>query len=174
MLELGRAEASAIINAPIEHVNVSEWMFTLTSEEYAACSKDHQSAAQGRLPSGTRFSVNVERADSLLVVQHYIETVSERHRVVAFSPNSVFWMNDTDYAFAQVTWEVAVEKDDEEHCVLTCSAFSESDNEAFVTKLHSALKEFAAEKSPLQLHMEEETPLFAKDIERKALAGIWM
>lgn len=173
MRKLGEATATAIIHAPIETVNISDWMFTLTSEEYTACSKDHQSAAQGRLPSGKRFSVNVERADTLLVVQHYIETVSERHRVVGFSPNSVFWMNDTDYAFAQVTWEVTVEKHDSKHCVLECSAFSESDNEAFVTKLHSALKEIAAEKSPLQLHMEEETPLFAKDIERKALAGVW-
>ena len=174
MFQLGTAEASAIIHAPIDRVDVSEWMFTITSEEYAACSKEHQSAAQGRLPSGTRFSVNVERADSLLIVQHYIETVSERHRVVGFSPNSAFWMNDIDYAFAQVTWEVAVEKLDDEKCMLTCSAFSESDNEAFVTTLHNALKEAGSEKSPLQLHMEEETPLFAKDIERKALAGIWM
>lgn len=74
---------------------------------------------------------------------------------------------------AQITWELKVAKLDEKRCKLTCRALSETANEAFVTKLREATKGVPAEKSALQLHINEETPLFGKDIERKALAGVW-
>ena len=49
MFLVGTASAKAIINAPIESIDMGEWMFTLKSEEYAACAEGHQGAAQGRL-----------------------------------------------------------------------------------------------------------------------------
>ena len=174
MARIGEARATAIIHAPIEYVNLAEWMFSITSEEYAACAVGHQSAAQGRMASGKRFSVNLEVVAGMLMVQHYIETVSERCHVVGFSPNTVFWLSDTDYVLAQVTWELRVEERDATSCELTCGALSESDDEPFVAKLHEALKDVPAEHSPLQQHIEEEAPMFAKDIERKALARVWM
>lgn len=174
MLTVGEATAKAIINAPIESINLGEWMFTISSEEYAACAEGHQSAAQGKLVSGKRFSVNLEVVGGMFMIQHYIETVAERDHVVGFSPNTVFWLNDTDYVFAQVTWELKVAKLDEKRCELTCRALSESENEPFVTKLHEALKDVPVENTPLQQHINEETPLFGKDIERKALAGVWV
>lgn len=173
MKKLGEATAKAIVNAPIELINLGEWMFTITSEEYAACAEAHQSAAQGRLASGKRFSVNLETTENILIVQHYLEKLSERDHVIGFSPNSMFWLSDTEYALAEVTWEVKVVKIDEERCELICRAFSETEDEAFVARLHNALKEAPAGYNPLQQHIEEETPLFAKDIERKALAGVW-
>ena len=174
MARIGEARATAIIHAPIEFVNLAEWMFSITSEEYAACAVGHQSAAQGCMASGKRFSVNLEIVAGMLMVQHYIETVSERRHVVGFSPNTVFWLSDTEYVLAEVTWELKVEHLDASSCELTCIAFSESYDEPFVTKLHEALKDASAEHSPLQQHIEEETPMFAKDIERKALARFWM
>jgi len=60
MIRIGEAAAKSIVNAPIESVNLCECMFTISSEEYAACAEGHQSAAQGRLASGKRFSVNPE------------------------------------------------------------------------------------------------------------------
>ncbi len=173
MMKIGESIAKVIVNAPIEAINLGEWMFTISSKEYAACAEGHQSAAQGQMPSGKRFSVNVEIVADIFMVQHYVETVSERDHVVGFSPNTVFWQNDTDFVLAQVTWELKVEKIDENSCELTCRAFSESDNEAFVSHLHELMKDVPAEDIPLQRHIEEEAPLFAKDIERKALAGVW-
>ena len=173
MLTIGEATAKAIINAPIESINLGEWMFTISSEEYAACAEGHQSAAQGKLASGKRFSVNLESVGNTFIVQHYIETVSKRDHVVGFSPNTIFWLNDKDYVFAQVTWELKVAKLDEKRCELTCSALSKSENEGFVTMLREASQHLPTEKNPLQQHIEEEAPLFAKDIEGKALAGVW-
>jgi hypothetical protein len=171
---IGEARATAIIHAPIEYVNLAEWMFSITSEEYAACAVGHQSAAQGRLASGKRFSVNIELVAGMLMVQHYIEKVSERRHVVGFSPNTVFWLSDAQYVLAEVTWELKVERLDASSCELTCMALSESYDEPFVTKLHEALRDMPAEHSPLQQHIEEEAPMFARDIERKALARIWL
>lgn len=172
-MKIGESIAKAIINAPIEAINLGNWMFTISSEEYAACAQGHQSAAQGQLPSGKRFSVNVEIVGGTFMVQHYVETISERDHVLGLSPNTTFWQNDKDYVLAQVSWELKVAKIDGHSCELTCRASSESDNEAFVNRLHEAMKDLPAENSPLQLHINEETPLFAKDIERKALAGVW-
>lgn len=173
MKTIGESIAKTIINAPIEAINLGEWMFTITSDEYAACAEGHQSAAQGRLPSGKRFSVNVEIVAGIFMVQHYIETVSERNHVVGLSPNTVFFQNDTEYVLAQVTWELKVEKIDDQSCELTCRAFSESENETFVDELLEMLKDVPEKDLPLQKHIEEEAPLFAKDIQRKALAGVW-
>ncbi len=172
-MKIGESTAKAVINAPIETINLGEWMFTITSEEYAACAEGHQSAAKGKLPSGKRFSVNVEIVAGIFMVQHYVETVSERNHVVGLSPNTVFFQNDKDYVVAQITWELKVEKIDDYSCELTCRAFSESENEAFVEELLEMLKDVPERDLPLQKHIEEEALLFAKDIERKALAGVW-
>ncbi len=173
MLKVGEASAKAILHVPIEAVNLGEWMFTISSEEYAACAEGHQSAAQGKLVSGKRFSVNLETVGGMFMVQHYVETVSERDHVVGFSPNTVFWLSDTDFVLAQVTWELTVERLDAERCELTCRALSETANEAFIARMREASKDAPPGKSALQLHIDEETPLFGKDIERKALAGVW-
>ncbi len=173
MMKIGESTAKAIINAPIEAINLGEWMFTISSEEYAACAEGHQSAAQGQLPSGIRFSVNVEIVGGTFMVQHYVETISEKDHVLGVSPNTTFWQNDKDYVLAQISWELKVVKIDEHSCELTCRAASESENEAFVNRFHEATKDIPAENSPLQVHINEETPLFAKDIERKALAEVW-
>ena len=173
MFLVGTASAKAIINAPIELINIGEWMFTLKSEEYAACAEGHQGAAQGHLVSGKRFSVNLEIVADMFMIQHYIEKVAERDHVVGFSPNSVFFLNDTDYVISQITWDLKVTKLDDARCELSCSVISESENEAFVTQLNAMLKDVPPEHTPLQQHIAEETPLFGKDIERKALAGVW-
>lgn len=173
MFLVGTASAKAIINASIESIDVGDWMFTLKSEEYAACAEGHQGAAQGRLVSGKRFSVNLEVVADIFMIQHYIEKVAERDRVVGFSPNSIFFLNDTDYEISQITWEVKLAKLDDARCELSCSVIWETENEAFVTQINEMLKDLLPENTPLQQHIDEETPLFGKDIERKALAGVW-
>jgi hypothetical protein len=173
MIKIGKSTAKAIINAPLEAVNLGEWMFTITSDEYAACAEGHQSAAQGKLASGKRVSVNVEIVSGMFMIQHYIENIAERSHVLAISPNTIFWLNDTNYVLTHITWELGVTIIDENSCELTCSVISETENEAFVKRRQEAMKDLPANHNPAQQHIDEETPLFAKDIERKALAGVW-
>ncbi len=173
MISLGEARATTTIHAPIESINLADWMFTLNSEEYAACADGHQSAAQGVMPSGKRVSINVEYVAGFLMVQHYLETISHRDHVRAISPNTLLWLNDEAYVLIQITWEIKVKPIDENTCEMTCRVVSETEDVAFAQRAHESAQNFAPDQAPLQLHINEETPLFAKDIERKALAGVW-
>ena len=73
---------SAIINAPIEKINIPEWAFNLPEKEYQDCSPAHISAAKTIGPDGRRMSINVEVIGGSLMVQHYQEEVSTPHHLV--------------------------------------------------------------------------------------------
>lgn len=173
MIQLGEASAQATINASIDSIDISNWLFSISSDEYAACAEGHQAASQGMLPSGKRVSMNVEHVAGYFMVQHYVETISERDRVLSVSPNTVLWLNDENYVIQQITWELKLKKISAESCQLTCTVISETENEAFIQATHNLTKDIDPKGTPFQLHINEETSLFAKDIERKALMGIW-
>ncbi len=173
MTKIGEAVSQAEIRANINSINISEWLFGLTSKEYEACAKGHQSAAQGTLPSGKRVSVNVEHVAGFFMIQHYVETVSEKDRVLVVSPNTVLWLDDQNYVIMQITWELTVKKIDNLSSLLTCKVITESANQKFVQASKDLSKEIDPKQSPFQLHINEETPLFARDIEKKAIAGEW-
>ncbi len=173
MVKLGEATAQATINASVNTIDISDWLFSLTSDDYAQCADGHQSAAQGSLPSGKRVSVNVEFVAGFFMIQHYIETISEKDRVLTVSPNTLLWLDDERYVQLQITWELKLEPIDANSCRLTCIVTSETENELFVQATHELTKDMDPAETPFQLHINEETPLFARDIERKALAGTW-
>ncbi len=172
MTTLGEATTQAKIYASMDDINISEWLFGLTAEDYAACAEGHQSAAQGVLPSGKRVSMNVEYVAGFFMVQHYVETISEKDRVLTISPNTLLWLDDEKYIQLEITWELQLEKIDEASCMLYCKVTSASD-EQFIKASHQLTKGMDPSQTPFQLHIEEETPLFANDIERKALEGMW-
>ena len=93
-VKFGRSQTDAVIHAPIDKVNIGEWMFTLASEDYAACAAGHQSCALGALPDGKRVCVNIESVGGVFMVQNYIETVSEPDHVLGVSANSAMWTPD--------------------------------------------------------------------------------
>jgi len=173
MINIGEATAKARIEAPVENIHLADWLFTISSEEYAACAAGHQSAAQGILPSGKRVSTNLEFVAGFFMVQHYVETISQPDYVKAVSPNTILWVNDSTYVLAQITWELRVEAINESACKLTCKVTTETENEALAQRAHQAAQHSSPGSTPLQLHIAEETPLFARDIERKALAKVW-
>ncbi len=173
MIKLGQAHATSLIEAPLGSLNLGDWMFTLTSDEYAACATGHQSAAQGRLPSGKRVSINVEFVAGYFMVQHYLETVTQRDHVLVVSPNTLMWVNDDVFVQAQITWELRARRNNDDSCELTCTVTVETDNATYAARAEEATRGVPQEQTPFQQHIEEETPLFAKDIQRKALAGAW-
>ena len=92
----------------------------------------------------------------------------------AVSPNSTIWIDDERFVLAQITWELSIKKIDEETCQLTCNVISETESEKFAMIAKEANKGIPHDQRPFQLHISEETPSFGKDIERKALAGVWV
>lgn len=173
MIRLGQTSAQALIDSPIDRIDLGEWMFTLTSDEYAACAEGHQSAAQGVLPSGLRVSMNVEVVGGNFMVQHYIEQIAQRDHVRGVSPNTVLWVSDTQYVLARITWDLRVEAVSAAACQLTCTVTAETEDAAFAAHVEALNRDVPEADRAFQRHVAEETPLFAKDIERKAAAGVW-
>ena len=87
---------TAIINAPIDKIDIPEWCFGLSEQEYQGCSPAHIAAGFTAAPDGKRMSINVEIIGGSMIVEHYIETLGRkdhdtRFNVRCFHPN---WANN--------------------------------------------------------------------------------
>lgn len=172
---LANSTRRSVIKAPIESIDLSEWLFTLSYEEYQACSVAHIAAGASRLPDGRRVSINVEKPGDTLMVQHYVEEVSERQRCLVLSLTDAFSpLGRTKW---EVCWEVSVSSIDASCCEFV-NHFEVTATEAFLAVLQANSIPFDAVTKVAQQkadeHNEEETPLFAADIQGKALRGVWI
>ena len=165
----------AVIHAPYETIDLTAWVFGLADQEYQACSKDHIAAAASLAPDGKRMSLNVERIGSL-IVQHYVEDISERGHCRLVSVSDTFGPEVSSRGQVGVMWEFFAEPID-----ATTAKFTNHVQVKAVAGYEQALRrqgvtlEQAQQRSQSVLapHNAEETLLFAKDIERKALDGRW-
>lgn len=161
---------SAIINAPIEKVNIPAWCFGLPENEYQSCSPAHIAAGFTTAPDGTKMSINVEIIGGSLMVQHYVEQLSEPAHLILLSISDVFTPNGR--TTIQVHWELSVKKIDEKTCEFTNRVISRPTPEfiSFIDKQGIPFDQFKAQRQPASIyHNQTETPLFAKSIERHAL-----
>lgn len=85
---LADAIATAVIDAPIEAVDLADWLFTLGDAEYQRCAPgEHIAAGATTTDDGRPMSINVEQVGGALAIQHYIgEVVTPAHcRLVSLS-----------------------------------------------------------------------------------------
>ena len=84
---LSLSTVSATINAPIEKVDIADWLFHLPDAEYQRCSHAHIAAGTTTTDDGRPMSINVETIGEALVVQHYVGEVCRPHycRMVSIS-----------------------------------------------------------------------------------------
>lgn len=168
---LAESVAVAVVNAPIEQIDLTEWLFTLKDTEYQACSIGHIACGSSISASGKHMSLNVEQVGDSLLVQHYVEEISKRdHCRVNSHSDAILQAGKTKL---DVTWELKVKKQSDTSCelsnrvvVILTNEFSSLLAKANITDL-SPVKHRMQQN--LELHNNEETPLFAKDIELKAL-----
>jgi hypothetical protein len=66
---------TAIINAPLDKIDLPKWAFTLPDHEYQSCSPAHVATGFTTAPDGKRMSINVEVRGGVPTVQHYVETL---------------------------------------------------------------------------------------------------
>ncbi|MGE0220874.1 hypothetical protein [Mycolicibacterium sp.] len=64
--------AQAVIQAPVEAIDLETWLFTLSDAEYQAAARGHR-AAGTFVQDGRRGTVNVETVGGTLLIQHYLE-----------------------------------------------------------------------------------------------------
>jgi hypothetical protein len=163
---------SAIINAPVETIDIPAWCFSLSEAEYQACSPAHCSAGVTTAPDGRRMSINVEILGGSPMVQHYVEEISSRDHLRLVSSSDVF--TPTGRIKVGVIWDLSVKKIDDESCEFTNTVHSTSTPELmeFLAKQGIPWEVFKGARKPIsEAHNRQETPLFAKSIERHALSN---
>lgn len=165
-----------VIDAPIDSIDVTAWVFGITDAEYQACSKNHIAAAATFAPDGRRLSINVEHVGRL-VVQHYVEELAERSHCRLVSLSDTFGPSIDDRGKSDVLWEFWVEKIGAKATRFTNHIQSKAVPgwEAELARAGQSLEQVQHSwLSVISAHSAEETPLFAADIERKAREGRWL
>jgi hypothetical protein len=169
---LSASVVSAVINAPIEKINIVDWLLNLPDAEYQRCSVNHIAAGNTVNSEGQPMSINVEYVGTALVIQHYVAT--------EYRPDYCRMLSVSDTITAggrskvQVLWELKAEKIDENTSRYTNSIHATATPEflEFISEHGISLAEAAkARQEASDAHNHEETPLFAKSIENKSLHG---
>lgn len=161
---------SAIVNAPIEKVDIPAWCFSLSEAEYQSCSPAHCSAGFTTAPDGRRMSINVEVLGGSPMVQHYVEDIGERDHLRLVSNSDIF--TPTGRIKVGVIWDLSVRKIDEQSCEFTNTVHSSATAELLdlLAKQGIPWDVFKSARKPIsEAHNRQETPFFAKSIERHAL-----
>lgn len=169
---LSHSVVTAVINAPIEKVNIADWLLNLPDAEYQKCSVNHIAAGTTTTYDGQPMSINVETIGDALVIQHYVATVHQADYCRMLSVSDTITKNGRSKV--QVLWELkakaidasTTEYTNEIHATAT-PEFLDFIKEHGVTLAQAAASRQAASDA----HNHEETPLFAKSIEHKALTG---
>jgi hypothetical protein len=160
---------SAIINAPIDMIDLPKWAFTLPEHEYQGSSPAHVAAGFTTSPDGKRMSINVEVIGGVPMVQHYVETLGEKDHLVLESISDIF--TPTGRTTIHVLWELSVKAIDENRSEFTNHVRSRATDEfiAFLDRQGIPFEVFRAQRQPMSIaHNQGETPLFAASIERAA------
>jgi hypothetical protein len=117
------------------------------------------------------MSLNVETIGGHLMVQHYVEDLGEQHHVRLLSTSDV--ITPTGRTKSGVVWELSVKRLDAERCELTNHVIGKTTPEYWEFLGKEGVPFELARKAQdvaSSAHNAQETPLFAKSIETKALS----
>jgi hypothetical protein len=111
---LSLSTVTHIINAPLEKVNIADWLFNLSYAEYQRCSLAHIAAGTTTSDDGRPMKINVETIGDALMVQHFVAEVWESHlcRMVSIS-DAITAKGRTK---VQLVWQLSAKKIDEYTC----------------------------------------------------------
>jgi len=171
---LSHSTVKAIINAPIEKINIADWLFNLPDAEYQRCSTAHIAAGFTRTYDGTPMSINVETIGTALIIQHYVATEYRPDYCRMLSVSDAITANGRSKV--QVLWELRATKLDDNTCEYTneIHATATPDFLEYIKAHNITLVQAAHDRQVASdAHNHEETPLFAKSIENKALYGTY-
>jgi hypothetical protein len=169
---LVESEKSATIHAPIERVDIADWLLHLPDAEYQRCAPpDHIAAGTTTTDDGRPMSINVEVIGGSLMVQHYVAEVHESHRCRMVSLSDV--QTPGGWTKIWVIWDLSVTALDSASCRYTNRVLSHPTS-AFVEMLKVAGISFedtvADRQAATDDHNRRETALYAQSLERKAQA----
>lgn len=173
-LVLTQSTMSALIHAPIDTVDIANWLLNLPDAEYQRCAPpDHKAAGFSTTDDGRPMSINVEMIGGDLLVQHYVAEVAERHHCHMESLSDV--LTQQGWTTIQVTWDLSVHAVDERTCEYRNSVTGHP-TVAFLDFIAAGGLTFdevaAVRQAEVADHNGRETPRYAASLERKALAAL--
>jgi hypothetical protein len=159
------------INAPIEKVDLVDWLFNLPDAEYQRCSPAHIAAGHTTSDDGRPMSINVESIGEALMVQHFVAEVWKPHfcRLTSIS-DAITAKGRTR---VHLIWEISVERIDDHSCEYSNHIHATATDEflAFIANSDITFEQArAARQQASDAHNLQETPKFAKSIELRALS----
>jgi hypothetical protein len=159
------------INAPIEKVDLADWLFNLPDAEYQRCSPAHIAAGHTTSDDGHPMSINVESIGEALMVQHFVAEVWKPHfcRLTSIS-DAITAKGRTR---VHLLWEISVERIDDHSCEYSNHIHATATDEflTFIANNDITFEQArAARQQASDAHNRQETPKFAKSIELRALS----
>ncbi len=167
---LSNSTVTAIMQVPLEKVNIADWLLTLPDAEYQRCSHAHIAAGTSTTDDGRITSINVETIGDALIVQHYVAEVKGPAlcRMVSISDA----INKNGRTKVTVEWTLSAQRIDD-HTTEYINHIRASATDEFIAFIHEHGITFeqaaAARQIASDAHNQEETPNFAASIERHAL-----
>ena len=156
---------TAVLHAPVDRVDLENWLFTLSDAEYQACARGHR-AAGTFVQDGVRGTVNVEAIGGHLIVQHYQEVSAKPSRVEMLSKRSRVYLFHLVPATIQVRWTMSATARDAKTSEFRCTV------ELTMNPLLRVLGALSLLGVAIRSHTLEETKLFGDDIVRKIGASL--
>ena len=112
---LVESKKTAAIHAPVERVDIADWLLHLPDAEYQRCAPpDHIAAGTTTTDDGRPMSINVEVIGGTLMVQHYVAEVLEPHHCRMMSLSDV--QTPAGWTKIQVIWDLSVTALDSASC----------------------------------------------------------
>jgi hypothetical protein len=152
-----------VLNAPIERINLADWIFNLCDSEYQATVRGHRAAGTFS-DRGTRGTINVESMGGHLIIQHYREVRTEPSYVQLRSDNSRAYLFHLVPVAVQVRWTMQATARTADSSDFTCTV------EVTLPPVVHVLSKMTALGYFIRKHTLEETVGFANDISRKLRA----
>ncbi len=170
--KLSSSRVTAIINAPIEKVDIADWLLNLPDKEYQRCSTQHIAAGVTTTDDGQPMSINVETIGSALMIQHYVAVIHQPHYCRMLSISDA--ITPSGRTKVQVLWELRAVSIDGQTTEFsnTIHATATPEFMDYLEKNKMTISQASeARQAASSAHNLEETPLFASSIGRKALTG---
>jgi len=156
-----KSSSEAVLDRPVEAIDLSAWLTNMSDRDYQACSRGHRAAGTYR-EGATIGMVNVENVGGNLLVQHYIMAAAAPDKVVMHSRNTRVYIAHLVPATVEVIWTVEVARKTHRNSTFRCTV------EVRMSPLLRALSNLILLQHFLHRHTREETIKFAEDISRKS------
>ena len=173
-MTIAESSFSHVINTPIERVDIADWLFHLPSAEYRrCCPPDHIAAGATSTDDGRPMSINVEMIGDSLMIQQYIGEITRPDHCRMVSISDVF--SPLGRTTSRVVWDLSVQPLDDQSCEYINHVTGTATDEfmAFLYEHKIPFDQAAAARQEVSsAHNEQETPLYAESIGRRALATL--